>query len=185
MQQWNLDIQHELGRQMVLEVLYAGSSGTGLPAQWASQMNQLADSHLSMGTALRDPVRNPFYGIVQAGPLAQPTVQRGQLLRPYPQFQTLYIEGMPLGHSTYHSFQLLFNKRFGSSIVGAAYTIARRSATPKAEATGWKAAHKEPAWASSTTTTAAWTAAWPSPTFRSAWSFTTPSRFLSARVSAC
>jgi hypothetical protein len=125
MQQWNFDIQQELGSQMVLEVLYAGSSGTGLPAQWASQMNQLADAHLSLGTALRDPVRNPFFGIVQAGPLAQPTVQRGQLLRPFPQFQTLYVEGMPLGHSTYHSFQLQLNKRFGSSLVGVAYTLSK------------------------------------------------------------
>jgi hypothetical protein len=125
MQQWNFDIQHELARETVIEVLYAGSSGTGLPAQWASQMNQLADSHLAMGAALKDLVRNPFYGLVQTGPLAQPTVQRGQLLRPFPQFQTLYVEGMPLGHSTYHSFQLQFNKRFGASIVGVAYTLSK------------------------------------------------------------
>ncbi|MCW5977049.1 MAG: carboxypeptidase regulatory-like domain-containing protein [Bryobacteraceae bacterium] len=125
MQQWNFDIQHELGREMVLEVLYAGSSGTGLPAQWASQMNQLADAHLAQGSALQQPVPNPFYGLVQAGPLAQPNVQRGQLLRPFPQFQTLYVEGMPLGHSSYHSFQLQFNKRFGSSVVGLAYTLSK------------------------------------------------------------
>ena len=42
MQQWNFDIQQELGRGTVLEVLYAGSSGVGLPAQWASQLNQLS-----------------------------------------------------------------------------------------------------------------------------------------------
>lgn len=125
MQQWNFDIQQELGRGTVLEVLYAGSSGTGLPAQWASQMNQLADSYLALGPALREQVRNPFYGSVQTGPLAQPTVARGQLLRPFPQFQTLYVEGMPLGHSSYHSFQLQFNRRFGSSVIGAAYTISK------------------------------------------------------------
>jgi len=125
MQQWNFDIQQELGREMVLEVLYAGSVGTGLPAQWASQMNQLRDEYLSLGPALQQLVRNPFFGIVQTGPLAQPMVQRGQLLRPYPQFQTLYVEGMPLGHSNYHSFQLQFNKRFGGSIIGVAYTISK------------------------------------------------------------
>ena len=53
MQQWNFDLQRELGRSTVLEVLYAGSSGTGLPAQWASQMNQLADSNLALGSALQ------------------------------------------------------------------------------------------------------------------------------------
>jgi hypothetical protein len=74
---------------------------------------------------LREQVPNPFFGVVQTGPLAQPTVARGQLLRPYPQFQTLYAEGMPLGHSTYHSFQLQFNRRMGSSVVSVAYTLSK------------------------------------------------------------
>ncbi|HZT30444.1 MAG TPA: hypothetical protein VFA33_11200 [Bryobacteraceae bacterium] len=110
---------------MVLEALYAGSVGVGLPAQWASQMNQLPDSYLSLGAALQQLVPNPFAGVVSSGPLSQPTVQRAQLLRPYPQFQTLYVEGMPLGHSNYHSFQLQFTKRFSASVLGAAYTISK------------------------------------------------------------
>jgi len=125
MQQWNFDIQQEVGRGSVLEVLYAGSSGVGLPAQWASQLNQLEDRYLALGDALRQQVANPFYGVVQTGPLSQPTIARGQLLRPYPQFQTLYAEGMPLGHSTYHSFQMQFNHRVGISTVGAAYTFSK------------------------------------------------------------
>jgi len=125
MQQWNFDIQQELGRGSVLEVLYAGSAGVGLPAQWASQLNQLEDKYLVLREGLREQVRNPFYGVVQTGPLSQPTVARGQLLRPYPQFQTLYAEGMPLGHSTYHSFQLQFNRRMGSSVLSAAYTFSK------------------------------------------------------------
>jgi hypothetical protein len=125
MMQWNFDVQQELGGGTVVEMLYAGSSGVGLPAQWASQMNQLADSYLGLGAALREQVRNPFYGVVQSGPLAQPTVARGQLLRPFPQFQTLYVEGMPLGHSTYHSFQMQLNRRFGSSLVSAGYTFSK------------------------------------------------------------
>jgi hypothetical protein len=125
MQQWNFDIQQELGLGSVLEVLYAGSSGVGLPAQWASQLNQLDDKYLALGDRLREQVRNPFYGTVQTGPLSQPTVARGQLLRPYPQFQTLYAEGMPLGHSTYHSFQLQFNHRMGISTMSAAYTFSK------------------------------------------------------------
>ena len=125
MQQWNFDIQQELGRNTVLEVLYAGSSGVGLPAQWASQLNQLQDRYLPLGDQLREQVANPFFGVVQAGPLSRPTVARGQLLRPFPQFQTLYAEGMPLGHSTYHSFQMQFNRRFGSSVISAAYTLSK------------------------------------------------------------
>ena len=125
MQQWNFDIQQQLGQGSVVEVLYAGSAGVGLPAQWASQLNQLADQYLSLGDGLREQVRNPFFGTVQTGPLSQSTVARGQLLRPYPQFQTLYAEGMPLGHSSYHSFQLQFNRRMGSSVLSAAYTLSK------------------------------------------------------------
>ncbi len=125
MQQFNFDIQHEFGREMVLEVLYGGSVGTGLPANWASQMNQLPDTYLSQGASLQALVPNPFMGVVTSGTLSLPTVQRGQLLRPWPQFQTLYVEGNPLGHSNYHSFQLQFNKRFGSSVIGLAYTISK------------------------------------------------------------
>jgi hypothetical protein len=125
MQQWNFGIQQEVGAGTVVEVLYAGSAGVGLPAQWASQLNQLEDRYLALGDALREQVPNPFFGTVQSGPLSQRTVARGQLLRPYPQFQTLYAEGMPLGHSTYHSFQMQFNRRLGASVLSAAYTLSK------------------------------------------------------------
>ena len=129
MGQWNFDVQQELGRDMVLEVIYAGSTGVGLPAEWASQMNQLPDKYLSMGAALQQQVPNPFASVpsivAAGGPLSLPTVQAGQLLRPYPQFQTLYVEGDPLGHSGYNSFQLQLKKRFASSVVALGYTDAK------------------------------------------------------------
>ena len=125
MGQWNFDIQQELGNEMVLEVLYAGSTGVGLPAEWASQMNQLPDSDLSKGAALQQMVANPYASVVTSGPLSLPTIQAGQLLRPYPQFQTLYVEGDPLGHSSYHSLQAQFKKRFSASVVAVGYTAAK------------------------------------------------------------
>jgi len=125
MQQWNFDVQQEFGKELVVEALYAGSTGVGLPAQWASQMNQLPDSYLSQGASLQQLVPNPFAGVVSSGPLSLPTVQRGQLLRPFPQFQTLYVEGDPLGHSSYHSLQLQAKKRFGTTVLGFAYTISK------------------------------------------------------------
>lgn len=125
MQQWNFDIQRELGHNMIVEVAYAGSKGTGLPAQYGSQLNQLPDALLSLGTGLQQLVPNPFFGFVPTGTLAQPTVQRGQLLRPYPQFTSLTLEGYPIGHSVYHSFQMQFNKRFSTSLIGVAYTVSK------------------------------------------------------------
>jgi hypothetical protein len=109
----------------MIEVAYAGSKGTGLPAQYGSQLNQLSDNYLSQGNRLLELVPNPFAGTVQTGTLAQPTVQRGQLLRPYPQFTSLTLEGFPIGHSIYHSFQTQFKKRFSTSLIGVAYTVSK------------------------------------------------------------
>jgi hypothetical protein len=130
MQQWNFDIQQELGREMILDVAYAGSSGTGLPTGYATQINQIPDQSLALGAGLREQVPNPFYplaqsGLIKSGVLSQPQVLRSQLLRPYPQFDTVFNEGDPVGHSSYHAFMLQFKKRFSSSLVSAAYTVSK------------------------------------------------------------
>src|SRR5262249_15576902 len=104
MQQWNFDIQRDLGKARVLDVTYSGSAGVGLPAGWSTQINQVPDQYLSLGSALQQQVPNPFASVVTSGPLSQPTIQRAQLLRPWPQFQTLFGEGANVGHSSYHSF---------------------------------------------------------------------------------
>ena len=125
MQQWNFSIQQELLREGVLELSYAGSAGVGLPAGFAAQQNQLPDQYLSLGAALNQQVPNPFFNVVRSGVLAQRTVQRAQLLRPYPQFTTLFDEGNPVGHSSYHSFQLQYKQRYKASLVTVAYTASK------------------------------------------------------------
>jgi hypothetical protein len=126
MQQWNFDIQRDLGKERVLEVTYSGSAGVGLPAGWSTQINQVPDQYLSLGSALQQQVPNPFASVVTSGPLSQPTIQRAQLLRPWPQFQTLFGEGANVGHSSYHSFQAQYKQRFGSgSLVTVAYTVSK------------------------------------------------------------
>jgi len=132
MQQWNFDIQQELGREMILEVTYSGSSGVGLPTGYATQINQVPDQYLGLGSALAQVVSNPFYPLAQSGlipsnaaVLTQPTTTRAQLLRLYPQFGIVFDEGDDLAHSTYHSFQLQFKKRIGASLVSAAYTLSK------------------------------------------------------------
>jgi hypothetical protein len=125
MQQWNFSIQKEMMKEAVLEVSYAGSAGVGLPAGFATQQNQLPDRYLSLGASLNDLVPNPFFGVVQSGALAQRTVQRAQLLRPYPQFTTLFNEGDAIGHSSYHSLQVQYKQRFGAALVTVAYTASK------------------------------------------------------------
>lgn len=119
-QQWNFDIQRELPGGMALSVAYAGSKGTHLPGP-SQQLDQLPPEFMSLGSRLQDQVPNPFYGLVQLGTLAQPTVARGQLLRPYPEYNGFSMQSPPNRNSTYESAQINLEKRFnrGGTIMGA------------------------------------------------------------------
>jgi hypothetical protein len=123
MQSWNFNIQHDFTHDFVVDIAYAGTKGTHLPLDFG--LNQLPDQYLSLGTALNEQVPNPFYGQVTTGTLAQPTVSRGQLLVPYPQFTGVTVDADPLGSSTYHSMQLKVTKRFSHSLLSAIYVISK------------------------------------------------------------
>lgn len=119
-QQWDFDVQRELRGGMALSVAYAGSKGTHLPGP-SQQLDQLPPEFMSLGSKLQDQVTNPFFGLVQLGPLAQPRVAYGQLLRPYPQYNGFAMQSPPNRNSTYHSGQVKLEKRFsrGGTILGA------------------------------------------------------------------
>src|SRR5260370_7036311 len=86
-------------------------------------MNMLPTNLLSLGNQLLTPVNNPFYGVITTGPLAQPQVKYGQLLLPFPEWQTVAADGIAIGNSEYQSLQASFNKRFSKGVsVIAAYT---------------------------------------------------------------
>lgn len=112
-QQWNFDVQRELPGNIALDVAYAGSKGTHLPGP-NQQIDQLPDSFLSLGSQLQQQVPNPFFGTVKLGSLALPTVARGQLLRPFPQYNGMSIVSPMNRNSVYHSAQVKAQKRFGN-----------------------------------------------------------------------
>ena len=129
-QQWNVTIQKEFGKSsMLLETAYAGNKGTHLPyfLPVAPELDQLNPSLLSLGNALLALVPNPFYGIITTpGILSQPTVQYGQLLRPYPQYTGFQAKNASWGNSSYHALQARFQKRFShGAILMAAYTFSK------------------------------------------------------------
>jgi len=122
LQQWNFSIARQLADDMMLEVAYAGSKGTHLVG--GPVLNQLPDSYLALGAAaLTKQVPNPFYGLVPFGTLAQPTVQYGQLLRPYPQYTGVTASNDGNRDTVYHALQVKLEKRFhsGGSVL-VAYT---------------------------------------------------------------
>ena len=113
-QQWNLAIQQELSRNFVFEVAYAGSKIThiGIPD---TNINQLTAEQLSLGSALLQRVPNPYFGkIPRSSSLGDPTIPRGQLLKPYPRFTAVSFYRNNVGNTNYNALQVKLEKRFAS-----------------------------------------------------------------------
>ena len=124
-QQWNFTIQRSLPGNAVFEVAYAGNKGTRLSQTY--QFNQLNPSYLALGDQLLQQVANPFYGIISPGfALGAATVQRGNLLRPYPQYSGVSATNAGYANSNYHALQARYEKRFslGLSFL-ASYTFSK------------------------------------------------------------
>lgn len=129
-QQWNLTIQRTIAKDTMLQLAYAGNKGTHLAFGCCNgpgpNMNQLQPSQMSQGNALLALVPNPFFGFIKEGTLAQPMIQRGQLLRPFPAWTTVNPIMGGDANSTYHALQVLLQRRFvGGSTFMASYTRAR------------------------------------------------------------
>lgn len=122
--QWNLNIQRELAGSVVFEVGYMGTRGNRLGN--TREFNQLPDSALALGDALRQQVPNPFFGQIEVGPLAQRTVARAQLLRPFPHFQAVQSQNENWSSSNYHALSARLEKRYsrGLTVLGS-YTFSK------------------------------------------------------------
>ncbi|MDE0263394.1 MAG: TonB-dependent receptor [Bryobacterales bacterium] len=116
-QQWNLNIQHELVPNLLLEVGYTGAKGTNLSVVFGSP-NMLAAEQLALGPALLQRVDNPFFGVITspASPLSRPTVTRNRLLRPFPQFGNISLEKGSFASSIYHAAQVRLDRRFSNGL---------------------------------------------------------------------
>jgi hypothetical protein len=126
--QFNVNVQRELPWSMFVEVAYVGTRGYDLSmvGEGGMSLNQLDPQYMSLGSQLNQQVANPFFGIVNNGVLTQPTVSRGQLLRPYPQFTDivpLYAAG---AESRYNALQITGRKRLAHGLMfEGSYTFAK------------------------------------------------------------
>src|SRR5438094_310226 len=70
--------------------------------------------------ALRQSIPNPFFGIAQAGELGtSPTIQRGQLLRPFPEFGNVLMHESTAGSKRqYNALSVELDKRVGAGTWG-------------------------------------------------------------------
>ncbi len=119
MQRWSFSIQRELPMRSLVEVSYVGNKGTHLttsreidstPAQYLSTLPYRDQNTINYVSAA---VPNPFYGIPEfaGGGITGQNISRGNLLRPYPQFNGItYMDAN--GESWYHSLQVHYEKRW-------------------------------------------------------------------------
>ncbi len=114
---WSLDLQKDIGHDLVVKVGYVGSQGSNLAIGGTNDsvvnVNQLADQHLALGDRLNEPWPNPFSGDSRFGAFsATDTLPLGQLLRPFPHFRNVYARQASVGRSSYHSLRAEAERRF-------------------------------------------------------------------------
>jgi hypothetical protein len=138
-QNWSLELQHQLATDLILSVAYVGSHSTRLHSNLA-QINTINPQFLSLGTKLNDPVLSatgqatlaslgvtvPSWFEPLYGPSGNDLV--GQLLRPHPNFQSIgtncCLEN--LGQSTYNALQMKLERRFRNGLnILASYTYSK------------------------------------------------------------
>ena len=132
-QQYSVDVQRQLGDSVSVGAEYIGATGRSLGLGGSNDavlnINQLDPNHLSLGNALLEQVPNPFFGLPAGEGFAvtSPTVQRRQLLRPFPQFGDILMRQSTLGRSQYHAAVFTAEKRMTSGWGGRiSYTFSRR-----------------------------------------------------------
>lgn len=121
-QTWSFGFQHELPWTVVVDATYVGKKGTHLYFGNAGRVDYLTSAQAA--DFVKNPgyyneyVPNPFHGIVTDpnSALYGETVQRIQLLNPYPQFTGVTGTDPPWANSIYHAFQLRVEKRFSSGL---------------------------------------------------------------------
>jgi hypothetical protein len=95
-------------------VAYAGNKGTNLSI--GQVYSQLRPELLSLGDQLLQTVPNPFFGLINVGVLGQPTIQRGNLLKPYPHFSSVTGNVSGWGNSNYHALQTRLEHRYARGL---------------------------------------------------------------------
>ena len=128
---YSLELQHQVPYHWTVNVAYAGAIGRNLAVGGSSgsfiNVNQLDPGHLALGTALHQPVANPFFGTPLAiGMLGGARIPASQLLRPHPQFDAVYALRSSLARSRYDAIIVAANRRLDRWSLGANYTFSRQ-----------------------------------------------------------
>lgn len=119
---WDLDIQHQFGKNMLLEVGYTGNHSVHLltsqslgaiPAQYLST-SPVRDA--AVITVLSATAANPFLNLLPGSSLNGSTISVANLLRPYPAFTGVTETYVNNGSSYFHQIAARFQKRFSAGL---------------------------------------------------------------------
>ncbi len=117
--QYSVDIQRELPGHIGFEIGYVGSNSHHLqPSSTGTgsiNINQVPSAYLSLGSQLNQAVANPFYGNGGTGVIGSATVSRAQLLKPFPEYNTIGILTNP-SYARYDSLIAKAQKRFAAGL---------------------------------------------------------------------
>jgi len=123
--QFSLEVQRELPWRVLMTVGYVGSRIRGLSV--SKGFNEISAESFALGaTALTQNVTNPLAGRLPGTSLNGTTVQRQQLLRPYPQFLGITQLNRSEGESRYDGIQFLLAKRLSRGVTAnLSYTYSK------------------------------------------------------------
>jgi Carboxypeptidase regulatory-like domain len=116
---WQAEVQRDLTGGWSVSLMYVGSQGWNLPVQ--RNINAISTQYLTTARArdltaqtnLNTNVTNPFAGLLPGSTINAATVQKRQLLRPYPQFLDITSEEY-VGSDRYNAGTLRVEKRFSN-----------------------------------------------------------------------
>lgn len=118
-QDWTFGLQYAVTNNDMVEAQYVGNHGIKLPVAGSININQIPDADLALGVdALTNLVTNPFYGLISSSScnLNQPTIEYGQLLRPFPEFCNVSSQQVPIGFDTYNALMMTYTHRFSHGL---------------------------------------------------------------------
>lgn len=133
--QWNLQMQQELSKDLIMTIGYIGNAGAHLKSQ-EENINNMAKSNFVRGDALNsydlaaNGVKLPYaaYDPLNGGPTSQFNGNVQRALRPFPQYGFIATDCclQNVGHSTYHALVASIERRFSEGLnLQASYTWAK------------------------------------------------------------
>ncbi|MEI8083754.1 MAG: hypothetical protein WCI74_18100, partial [Actinomycetes bacterium] len=123
--QYNVTVTREITRNLMVEVSYVGSQTRAIAV--SRNINAISAENLARGSAyLQAAVTNPFAGLLPGTTRNGSTIQRQELLRPFPQFGDITQNALSIGTSWYNSLQVIVQKRVSHGLTfTSSYTYSR------------------------------------------------------------